>query len=67
MALETSKFKMFQGIRNDRKSNETSGVTGESDWSSFLIPCTFLGNGIIPGANRPSHVARREHIPQYKK
>ena len=30
----TSKLKMsrtFQGIRNDRKSKETSGITGESD------------------------------------
>ena len=24
---------MFQGIRNDRKREETSGVTGESDFS----------------------------------
>ena len=32
----------FQGIRNDRKSKLTNGVTGESDWSSFLIPCTVM-------------------------
>ena len=30
---------------------EISGVTGESDRSSFLIPCAFIGNHILPGAN----------------
>ena len=29
-------------IRNDRKSKERSGVTGESDCSLFLIPCTAM-------------------------
>ena len=32
----------FQGIRNDRKNKDTSRVAGESDWSSFLIPCTVM-------------------------
>ena len=41
----TSKFKMFQGIRNDR---ETSGVTGERDLSSFLIPCTVMPTACLP-------------------
>ena len=48
-------------FRNDRKSEETSRITG-GDRSSFLIPCPFLEKGITSGVIQPTYVAGREHV-----
>ena len=57
-------FLNISRVRNDRQSKETSEVTGESDWSSFLIPCTFIRNRNYTKEliDLLKIIARKEHV-----